>query len=276
MGSVTTTAAKDWSSGSTGPVPAGQVHLWMVPLESSVADSRPFLDAGEVVRAAGYRRPADGARFAASRAGLRRLVAGYLDADPASLYFRLGVTGRPVAAVHARAGDHLAGDARDCDPRCAEQGTGDGRNLVTGAEFSLARTENLALIAVSAAPVGVDIERITPRPGLADLVAARFPAHETACLAGGCSMPVRQGERQLSGFYRHWTAREAYLKAIGCGLAGLRQVELTCWPRPQIRFGGMLADSWQLSFPAVAPEHSAAVVAHGPVSWCRWLAPTAP
>ncbi len=144
-----------------------------------------------------------------------------------------------------------------------------------GVEFSLSRTENVALIAVSAAAVGADIERVTPRPGLADLISARFPPREAACLAGGCSLPARPGDPALRGFYRHWTAREAYLKAIGCGLAGLRRVEVTCCPRPEVRIVGVRADGWQLSFPAVSSAHAAAVVARHPVTRCCWLTPQA-
>ena len=285
---MTIAAAKAWSGGSTGPVPAGAVHLWMVPLDVPVGDSRPFLDAADLARAAGDRRPADGIRFAASRAGLRRLMSGYLDADPASLRFRPDPTGRPAVAVHAAASDHAPGDARgcdardrecrdgharDCDARSGDQATDDGFELVPGVEFSLSRTEGVALIAVSAAAVGADIERVTPRTGLADLVAARFPAREAACLADGCSLPAGLGDPALRGFYRHWTAREAYLKAIGCGLAGLRRIEVTCRPRPEVRFGGALADGWQLSFPAVPAAYAAAIVARHPVTRCCWLRP---
>jgi 4'-phosphopantetheinyl transferase len=275
MGPLTIAAAKVWSGSFIGPVPAAGVHLWMVPLDVPIGDSRLFLDAADLARAAGYLRPADGARFAASRAGLRRLLASYLDADPARFRFRPDRTGRPAVAVRAPAGDRTADEARDCDSASGDQEADDDVELVPGVEFSLSRTEDVALIAVSAVAVGADIEREAPRPGLADLVAARFPPREAACLAGGCSLPARPGDPALRGFYRHWTAREAYLKAIGYGLAGLRRVEVTCCPRPEIRIGGVLADGWQLSFPAVSSAHTAAVVARHPVTRCCWLPPQA-
>ena len=198
-------------------------------------------------------------------------MSSYLDAHPASLRFRPDPTGRPAVAVYAPAGDHKAADARACAARSGDQGTDDGFERVPGVEFSLSRSEDVALIAISSDAVGADIERVTPRPGLADLVAARFPPREAACLAGGCSLPSGRGDSALSGFYRHWTAREAYLKAIGCGLTGLRRVEVICWPRPEVRFGGALADGWQLSFPAVPAAYAAAVVARHPVTRCCWL-----
>src|SRR5258708_39636370 len=108
MEPLTVAAAKAWSGRSTGPVTAGGVHLWVVPLDVPIGDSRPFLDAAELARLAGYRRPADGARFAASRAGLRRGMGGYLDADPGRVPFRPGTTRRPGAGVHAPAGEPAA------------------------------------------------------------------------------------------------------------------------------------------------------------------------
>jgi 4'-phosphopantetheinyl transferase len=251
MRPLTLAAARPSSGRPNGRIHAGEVHLWLVPLDVPIDTTGQFLDSGELRRAAGYREAAAGARFAASRAALRRLVGSYLDADPASLCFRPGPTGKPAAAVHIPAGDDATGDS--CDP-------------VPGFEFSLARTEDLALIAISAAAIGTDIERIRPRPGLADLVANRFPRREAACIAAGCRLPAGPSDRALRGFYRHWTAREAYLKAIGCGLAGLGRVEVSCGPRTVVMAGGVLADGWRLSFPAVSPAHAAAVAASDPVT----------
>src|SRR5258708_40311089 len=112
MEPLTVAAAKAWSGRSTGPVTAGGVHLWVVPLDVPIGDSRPFLDAAELARLAGYRRPADGARFAASRAGLRRVTAGSPDADPASLQFPPDTPGGPAPAALSPAGGPSASPAR--------------------------------------------------------------------------------------------------------------------------------------------------------------------
>lgn len=256
MGPLTLAAPRPWSGRFIGPVDADGVHVWVLPLHGPIEDARPFLNTAELARAAGYRQPAHGARFAASRAGLRRLLAGYLEVDPASLCFVSGRTGKPAVAIHDGAGDRASG--------C-------GCHRVPGFEFSLARTDDLALVAVSAGAVGADIERITPRPGLADLVATRFTAREADCIAAGCSLAGGPHDRALRGFYRHWTAKEAYLKAIGSGLAGLRRLEVLGCPYPVVRASGTPADGWRLSFPAVSPGHAAAVVARDPVTRFEWL-----
>jgi 4'-phosphopantetheinyl transferase len=133
-------------------------------------------------------------------------------------------------------------------------------------EFSLARTAGLALIAVSLRPVGADIEQIQARDGLADVAAVRFGPSEAACIAGGCA------GSPLASFYRHWTAREAYLKAVGIGLAGLRYTAVDCSPAPAIRFRGMPPGGLRLCLPDISPATAAAIVSSGPVTGCRQLA----
>jgi 4'-phosphopantetheinyl transferase len=122
-------------------------------------------------------------------------------------------------------------------------------------------------VAVSHGPVGADIERVTARHGLADLIATRFGPDEARCIESGC------GGSALRSFYRHWTAKEAYLKASGRGLAGLRDTWLDCGSSPVIRFGGRPAAAWTLSLTDVAPAHAAAIVASQPVTKCWQLAP---
>jgi 4'-phosphopantetheinyl transferase len=116
------------------------------------------------------------------------------------------------------------------------------------------------MIALSRAPVGADIERVEARAGLADLVAGRFSVAEAACLAGGC------GGTPTHGFYRHWTVKEAYLKATGHGLSGLRDTELVCAAKPTVRFAGWAAADWQVTLFAPAADYVAAIVGRGPVT----------
>lgn len=242
MGAPTLAGTTSPGKGATAIGP-GEVHAWLVSLDLSAGQSALVLDAAERERARRYLSRQDGARFAAARAGLRLILAGYLGADPASLRFSTGSRGRPTA---------LAG------PTAAP----------AGLDFSLARTAGLALIAVSTGSVGADVEEVAPRPGLDDLVAARFGEREAACINRGCGgSPVR-------GFYQHWTAKEAFLKALGCGLAGLRVTELRCdRAEPVIWHRGRPADGWTLSPIPVSTAYAAAVVARQPVTQCWRLAP---
>jgi 4'-phosphopantetheinyl transferase len=115
---------------------------------------------------------------------------------------------------------------------------------------------------VSCSSVGADMELVHARSGLADLVTDIFSAAEARCIAGGC------GGSLLRSFYRHWTAKEAYLKATGRGLAGLRTTELACGARPAIRDRGHSAN-WTLSLLDTGSDGAAAMVGAGPVTRCR-------
>jgi 4'-phosphopantetheinyl transferase len=217
----------------------GDVHAWLVDLDSRASGFLEYLDAAERDRAGRYLSQRDGARFAASRAAVRLILGSYLGASPAGLKFGTGHSGRPVLTA----------------PDAARP------------EFSLTRTAGLALVAVSLKPVGADIEQIRTRSGLADLAAARFGQAEAACIAAGCAGTA------LASFYRHWTAREAYLKAVGIGLAGLQDTALDCSRGPSIRFRGRPAAGLRLCLPDISPGLAAAIVASGPVSGCWQLAP---
>jgi len=117
---------------------------------------------------------------------------------------------------------HALGVAPACvqiDRRCRHCGDPDhGKPTVAGAPgFSFSVSHSGALLAVAVvhgAQVGVDVEEVRPRRHL-DRLAARVltPAEHARWEA----LPA---EARLDAFLRHWTEREAYLKAIGLGLRG--------------------------------------------------------
>jgi 4'-phosphopantetheinyl transferase len=216
------------------------VRVWLARLDERQASRPGILDAADKERAARYRYVAARRRFEQAHVALRRVLAGYLDADPASLRFSSDERGRPVLAG-AHAGQPL--------------------------DFSQSRTDDLALIAVSPDRVGADVESVRPRTALADLARSHYTAAELDCLASD-----RDGS-WLHGFYRHWTAKEAYLKAVGIGMAGLRDVSLDCGPSPGILWRGAPAVGWVVSPVIVTPDHVATVVATAPVTSCGWLQP---
>ncbi len=218
----------------TAAIGPKDVHAWLVDLDTWPA-GRIVLAAGERDRSASYLRPEDGARFAASRAAVRVILSGYLGCEPERLRFADDGRGQPRLAAASQS-----------------------------LQFSLSRSGEIALLAVSPDPVGADLEHVQPRPGLADLVTARFAAAEAACIAAGCAgSPTRS-------FYRHWVAKEAYAKATGRGLAVLRDAELECRPAPVIRLRGAAEPGWKVSLTEPVPGYMAAIVAAQPVTtWQR-------
>ena len=166
---------------------ADQAHLWIVPLDAETADAgRPHLSAEEKERAERYRFERDGARYAAARGALRRILARYLGCEAAAVALRYGPNGKPELAQE------------DAVFR-----------------FNLSHSGERALIAVTRdREVGVDIEALRPMPDAA-LMAERF--FSAAARSAFARLPPQERDE---GFLRLWTRQEAYLKARGDGLAG--------------------------------------------------------
>lgn len=129
--------------------------------------------------------PADG------RTPLRVLLAAYLHEDAAALAFALGAHGRPQLAK-----------PHDLD-------------------FNWSHSGARALVAVARElpQLGVDIERVRPRPNALALAQRFFARSEADWLAS------RSATTRTQDFLRLWTAKEAVVKAVGRGLAfGLERV----------------------------------------------------
>lgn len=76
----------------------------------------------------------------------------------------------------------------------------------------------LAVAVTDFAEIGVDIEQVRSRHSLQGVAERCFAEEELAIWRS------LDGERQLQAFYRLWTAKEAYVKAVGRGIAlGLDQ-----------------------------------------------------
>ncbi|MEZ5303393.1 MAG: 4'-phosphopantetheinyl transferase superfamily protein [Verrucomicrobiales bacterium] len=167
------------------PVPMGEVHVWRASLDRSRADLAPLLSEAERERAAAYRFDRDRERFVAARGRLRQLLGGYLGVDPSAVAFSAGRFGKPEL----------------------------DRDQAARLQFNVSHSAGSALFAFCCAgPVGVDVERISPRVDLAQLAPAFLTDPEfeqVRRLANG---------KANSALLRHWTAKEAFLKAVGVGL----------------------------------------------------------
>jgi phosphopantetheinyl transferase len=73
---------------------------------------------------------------------------------------------------------------------------------------SLSSRENIALFALSREKIGVDVE----------VLAAMAPAWNVLHESEKAALAELPQERQSEAFLRLWTAKEAYLKALGVGL----------------------------------------------------------
>ena len=184
----------------------GEIHIWSLPLDppaAVVAACRQLLSADERQRADRFRFDRHRRRFIVGRGALRDLLRRYTGHPADALQFTYGEKGKPsLAAAHQ------------------------------GPSFNLSNSHEHALVAVTPAQaLGVDVEHLRPMDD-ADQIAERF-----------FSRPERDSLLQISehdksnAFFRCWTRKEAYIKAVGDGLSmALDRFDVTLESEEDCRF----------------------------------------
>jgi 4'-phosphopantetheinyl transferase len=189
MGSDIKVVIREFDDVSLGPgpeeLPIDVAHVWKYPLQTSAAveDScYKLLSTDERQRAARYRVPGARREFILTRGTLRRLLARYLGKSPNDVSLRYSDYGKPLLEGPL----HL--------------------------HFNVSHADGLALIAFARErQIGIDVERIGPEPDARKLMQALFSMQEQRFLN------LLSGDEFTRAFFRHWTRREAYLKARGEG-----------------------------------------------------------
>jgi len=233
---MTTVAHIDRPGQAAVPLAADEIHVWSLPLRpDGIEQAGSPLSADERKRAARYLLPAERDRFTLGRGRLRRILAGYLDADPRALTFGANVHGKP----------HLSGQ------------------WFGSVEFNVSHSGGLVVIAVAKDPVGVDVEEIRPDVAHSEIAARFFSARERADLA---SLPAAARTR---AFFDCWVRKEAYVKAKGLGFAvALESFSVSLLPTQSARLVASSGhpddvDRWALHAFEPAPGYAAAVAAWG-------------
>jgi len=166
------------------------VDIWRVALDTtrtSADDYRKLLCQEERQRADRFRREVDQIRFTVTRGALR-IILGELLVTPASaLQFRYGAAGKPDIAAPTARHDIF---------------------------FNVSHANDLAVIAVArGGSLGVDVEYAMRPEMILDVAERFFSPRESAVLR---CLPSQD---RSTAFYRCWTRKEAYLKALGTGLS---------------------------------------------------------
>lgn len=152
----------------------------------AVAPARALLAGDERERGARYVFDRDRDRFTVRRAALRTILARHLGCRPQELCFVAGPHGKPRLA---------------------------GRHATSDVCFNLSASHDLAVCAVTRGrEIGVDVERLRPVDDALDLARRCFSTIEHAALRRVCG--------DVTGaFFTCWTRKEAFVKALGSGLA---------------------------------------------------------
>ncbi len=182
-------------AGAAGlPLPPGEIHLWEVALDPPPAVVERLarsLAEDERERAARFRFDRHRRQYMVGRGALRSLLADYTGQTPATVRFVYGPRGKPGLAP----------------PPATPAAAGD-------LTFNLSNSHELALVGfVRGVEIGVDVEHLKPMTDLEQIAERFFSASERLALR---QLPEAQ---KAEGFFNCWTRKEAYLKAVGEGLA---------------------------------------------------------
>jgi 4'-phosphopantetheinyl transferase len=197
-----------------------EVHIWSAALErpsAQVEQLAQTLSADEQARADRFYFERDRLRFIVGRGLLRVILGRYLGLEPAGMYFDYSAQGKPALA---------------------ETGLEDKRRLC----FNLAHSHRLAVYAFSRGrEIGVDVEHIRPIAEAEQIAERFFSAPEITLLQ---ALPLQQKQET---FFIIWTRKEAYLKAVGAGLARpLDQFDVSLGPKLVIPGDPQEAARWSI------------------------------
>lgn len=226
------------------PVPVlvpSSIHVWELPLEISDAAFvalEQLLSADERTRASRFHFHKDARRFTVARASVRSVLAGYTLSSARDLRFAYSQFGKPGLAEPAGA-----------------------------IRFSVSHSGDRALLAVALdLEVGVDIEAMREEVETDKLAERFFSAPERDSLR---KLPP---EQRVSGFFRCWTCKEAFLKAQGIGLSrSLDSFDVELNPDRAARLVTTRPDPaeagrWTLHELEIATGYAAAVAVEGSIS----------
>ena len=144
---------------------------------------RATLSSDELERASRFSYELHANRYIAGRGILRSLISGYLGCEPAAVRFR-----------------YEGGKPAILEPSA--------KSLY----FNLAHADDLAVYAFSTeAELGIDVERVAAMSDARDIAARYFSPAEI--------VEFERAPDEAEAFFRCWTRKEAFIKALGDGLA---------------------------------------------------------
>jgi 4'-phosphopantetheinyl transferase len=169
---------------------SSEVQLWSARLDPPshrVEALTAILSDEELARAAAFRFERDRRRFIVAHGILRHVIAAAAGIAPQEAMFGCGPSGKPIVIWPDHGGVH----------------------------FSLSHSEERCLIGVSrTVPLGVDLERVRELPDCASIAKRLFSPCDRRAVE---ILPPRE---RAGSFLGCWTRTEAYVKALGVGLAG--------------------------------------------------------
>ena len=205
-------------------------RIWLTALDEALTSYGATLSSNERDRAERYRFENLRRSSILSRGALRILLAHYLGCSPNEIELICGPKGKPALKNSSRI------------------------------RFNVSHSGQMAVFAFTVdCELGVDVEQLRKFDNT-ELIATRyFSSAEASEL-----LSLKPSDRSLA-FFRCWTRKEAYVKAIGDGLAiPLDRFQVTLLPGVPARFVQIAGDKgtakdWTLHDLAVGPDYVGAL-----------------
>lgn len=227
----------------TPSLETGTVHVWRLALDQedeAFERFRAILEPHEIERAGRFHFEKHRRQFIVARGFLRSVVARYLEKRPEALRFEYGEYGKP---------------ALSSEPSL---------------RFNLSHSNQVALLAVALdAELGVDVEHIRANFATEDVARRFFSPAEVEVFN---ALPR---EELVAAFFRCWTRKEAYIKAIGKGLSKeLSDFDVTLTPGVEpalLRAKDDDVSRWMLSDVEAGEGYAGALAVERPVAKIRYF-----
>ena len=220
------------------PLPDSDIHICCASLERNkyeIAELFSLLSSDEKARSERFYFEKDRNRYTVGRGLLRVILSGYLEIEPSQIEFVYGNQGKPALKSKMQ-----------------------GKVF----EFNLSHSKDLALYILSwNRKVGIDVEYNQPMANMDDLAEKFFTPPESALIHS------LFGDQKRETFYKIWTCKEAYLKALGTGLTKpLDLVEIALESEQAAKLmsrDGVECEGWHLGLFSPQTNYQGAVAVEG-------------
>ncbi len=224
----------------------GEMHVWGVSLLPAAPLLKRFKDTlspDEHTRVKRFKFPRLRRRFIASQGYLRHILGRYLQQPPHALEFQRTERGKPFLSI----------------PQA--------HNVC----FNVSHSHDMAVYGIMLEhEIGIDVEYLRPMPDAEQIATRFFSASEQVSLL---ALPA---EQRVPAFFRCWTRKEAFIKAIGEGLYyPLDKFSVSLTPNEPARLLTVAdkpeeAACWSLHEFKPAPDYIAALAVRSPVTHIKY------
>jgi len=235
------TNAFSWQTPPTDlSLPVDEVHVWRVDLDAApevVEYCMTVLSASELARAQRYVFERHRRRWSVARATLRLILGRYLKTVPGAFEFDLNKFGKPSLTTPYKE---------------------------TNLEFNLSHSDEIAVYAFTYNRlIGIDVEYMRTDLNYDGMARHSFSPQEQQIIF------KLEGEEKRQAFFRGWTCKEAYAKALGKGFSQAFD-KFTVSLLPPQPFALVQQDEdegeltrWSFRDLEVAPDYAGALVVEG-------------